>query len=157
IDLNSLPPSAGTLLGAATNYFTGAVISSGDLNGDGVADLVVSSSVAPALGRGAAGIVYVIYGPDSAAPTAALPSAPPVTDQTTDTSTYLFTVTYNDNGRINAGTLGNADVRVTGPHGFNQLATLVAVTPPGNGSRLTATYRITPPRGKWHAEDKGTY
>jgi hypothetical protein len=46
---------------------------------------------------------------------------------------------------------------VTGPGGFDQLATLVGVTPAGNGTPRTATYQITAPGGAWDTGDNGTY
>lgn len=72
-------------------------------------------------------------------------------------TTYDFTVTYSDNEAVNVTTLGDGDVRVTGPNGFNQLATLVSVDANSNGTPRTATYRIAAPGGKWDGPDAGTY
>jgi len=60
---------------------------------------------------------------------------------------YTFTVTYTDNVAVKVSTLGNADVLVTGPNGYRQLAALVSVDNHTDGSPRTATYRITPPGG----------
>jgi lysophospholipase L1-like esterase len=72
-------------------------------------------------------------------------------------STYDFTVTYSDNEAVSVATLGNGDVRVTGPNGFSQLATLVTVDSNSNGTPRIATYRITAPGGTWDGPDAGTY
>jgi subtilisin-like proprotein convertase family protein len=84
-------------------------------------------------------------------------SAPPVTTLQAGTTSYQFTVTYRDNSGINVGTLDGADVRVTGPGGYNQLAAFVGVSPTGNGTPRTATYSIVPPGGSWDAADNGAY
>ncbi len=81
-----------------------------------------------------------------------------VTNLTTEGSTtYDFTVTYTDNVAVNVSSLDSNDVRVTGPNGFNQLASLVGVNTTGNGTPRTATYRLTGPGGSWDAADNGTY
>jgi hypothetical protein len=92
---------------------------------------------------------------DPQQPTAALGSAPTVT--TYGGTTYDFTVVYSDNTSISTGSIDNSDVRVVGPNGFSRFATRVGVDPAGNGSPLTATYRITPPDGSWDRRDTGTY
>ncbi|MBD2071482.1 hypothetical protein H6F93_28870 [Leptolyngbya sp. FACHB-671] len=69
---------------------------------------------------------------------------------------HLFTVTYQDNGSVDATTLGTDDVRVTGPNGYNQLAEYVGSQTGANG--LTATYRISAPGGSsWGADETGAY
>lgn len=50
----------GLYYGAAGEY-AGNALAVGDINGDGVADLIVSARYATALGRPEAGTVYVIY------------------------------------------------------------------------------------------------
>jgi hypothetical protein len=72
-------------------------------------------------------------------------------------TTYEFTVTYADDTAVDVATVGAGDVRVTGPGGYTQVATFVGVTPAGNGTPRTATYRIVPPGGSWDAADFGTY
>ena len=82
----------------------------------------------------------------------------PITNITTPGgSTQTFSVTYRDNVAINVASLDNADIRVSEPNGFNQLATLVSVNPSGNGTPRTATYQIAAPGGNWNAQDNGTY
>lgn len=72
-------------------------------------------------------------------------------------ATYSFTITFSDNLAIDSDSLDGNDIRVTGPGGFSQLATLVSATPAGNGSPRTATYQITAPGGAWDTADNGTY
>jgi hypothetical protein len=93
-------------------------------------------------------------GPDITVPTASL-SATSLT--TGGGSTYDFAVTYSDDVAVNVSSFDNNDIRVTGPNGFNQLATLVSRSSPDNGTPRTATYRITAPGGTWDNADNGTY
>jgi hypothetical protein len=93
--------------------------------------------------------------PDAAAPTAQL-TAPPIL--VPGGSSHEFTVEYRDNVAPDGATIGNGDVHVTGPGGFDQLATLVSVSPaPSVGSKRIATYRITAPGGAWDHTDNGSY
>ncbi|PSB19819.1 hypothetical protein C7B76_06740 [filamentous cyanobacterium CCP2] len=94
--------------------------------------------------------------PDTTAPTATI-TANNTTLAANSTQPYTFTVTYSDNVAINIDSIDNFDVRVTGPNGFSQLATLVSVSNSGNGSPRTATYQILPPGGSWDAVEAGTY
>jgi hypothetical protein len=54
-------------------------------------------------------------------------------------TTYQFTVTYLDDTAIALNTIGNNDVRVTGPNGFDAPATLISVDKVSDGSPLAAT------------------
>ncbi|PSB68065.1 hypothetical protein C7B61_02885, partial [filamentous cyanobacterium CCP1] len=94
--------------------------------------------------------------PDTTAPTATI-TANNTTLAANSTQPYTFTVTYSDNVAINVNSIDNFDVRVSGPNGFNQLATLVSVNNNNNGTPLTATYQILPPGGSWDAVEAGTY
>jgi hypothetical protein len=91
---------------------------------------------------------------DIVSPAASL-TAPPI--NSTGAATYDFTVVYTDAFAVDIASIGAGDVLVTGPKSFSQAATLVSVTPTGNGSPRTATYRITAPGGAWDASDNGTY
>jgi len=85
-------------------------------------------------------------------------AAAALTNVTTPGATsYAFTVTYSDNVAIDVSTLGNNDVRVTGPGGFNVLATFKSVDINTNGTPRVATYELTPPGGAWDGGDNGTY
>ncbi|MGE5657523.1 MAG: DUF4347 domain-containing protein, partial [Actinomycetota bacterium] len=72
-------------------------------------------------------------------------------------TTYTFSVTYTDDTAIASGTLDSNDITVTGPGGFSTSATLVSVSPAGNGTPLTATYEFVPPGGSWEIADNGSY
>lgn len=95
----------------------------------------------------------VAAGTPPAAPTAQVA----VGGVTSTGTTHTFTVTYRDDAGINAATIDSADIRVVGPNGYSQLATLVNVNTTGNGTPRTATYRINAPGGAWDSVDNGTY
>lgn len=100
--------------------------------------------------------------PPSAPLTVRLDTIPPAATVTAakvvaPASTYTFTVRYVDAGSLDATTLDNGDVRVTGPFSYIQPATLVSVDPPGDGSPRVAIYQVTPPGGGWDAADNGSY
>ncbi len=56
-----------------------------------------------------------------------------------------ITVEYSDNFGIDVSTLDSADLRITGPASFNQLASFVGVDIPTNGTPRTADYSLTTP------------
>ena len=56
-----------------------------------------------------------------------------------------LTVRYQDDQAIDVSTLDSSDIRITGPGGFNQLATFVSVDNNTDGSPRTATYSIVAP------------
>ena len=70
---------------------------------------------------------------------------------------YSFTVLYADDGEIVVSWLGNNDVRVTGPGGFDVAAAFVGVNIDTDGTPRIATYSIVPPGGSWDFADNGTY
>src|SRR4051812_8163887 len=70
---------------------------------------------------------------------------------------HTFSVTYSDAGVLNAASLSNGDVRVTGPNGFSTIATLVSLDRSGNGTARTATYRFAAPGGFFDSADNGKY
>ena len=72
-------------------------------------------------------------------------------------TSHDFTVRYTDNVGINVASLGNDDIRVTGPNGFSAAATLVSIDLPSNGTPRLATYRINAPAGNWSENDGGVY
>ncbi len=69
----------------------------------------------------------------------------------------LIVVTYSDNAGIDTSTLGDDDLRVTGPNGYDAAARLVSVNNAVNGTPRVATYAIDAPGGTWSAGDNGTY
>jgi uncharacterized repeat protein (TIGR01451 family) len=70
---------------------------------------------------------------------------------------YQFTVEYTDDTAIDVATLGDDDVRVTGPNSYDTLAEFVSVDENADGSPRVATYRLEPPGDAWRAVDNGTY
>ncbi|MEP0869201.1 GDSL-type esterase/lipase family protein [Trichocoleus desertorum AS-A10] len=86
------------------------------------------------------------------APTANLSS-----DDITINLTNTFTVTYTDNVAIDVASIDGSDIRVVGPNGFEQLATLVSVDAEDNDSSARATYQFMTPGGIWDAADSGIY
>jgi hypothetical protein len=91
---------------------------------------------------------------DTILPTASIRTAPPVSIP--GGTTYDFTIAYKDNRAINAGTLDDADIVVSGP-GFSQAASFIGSTLSPGGAYRFATYRITAPGGAWDYLDDGTY
>ncbi len=65
VDLNSVPADM-TISGADTFDYSGVSVSSGDINGDGYADIIIGANCAVPAGGTGAGETYVIFG--SAAP-----------------------------------------------------------------------------------------
>jgi parallel beta-helix repeat protein len=78
---------------------------------------------------------------------------------TTGVTTYTFQVTYSDASAINVSSVINnsSAIRVTGPGGFNQLATYVSINNSTNGTPRTATYSITGPGGAFTPAANGAY
>lgn len=72
-------------------------------------------------------------------------------------TSYTFTVTYADDTAIDVSSLDGADIRVTGPNGYDELATFVSVNSATDGTPRVATYSITPPGGAWDRNDSGNY
>jgi hypothetical protein len=96
----------------------------------------------------------VVTPPTHPAPTAKLTASNVTTD---GARSYQFTVTFQDSVGIEVSSLKTGNVRVVGPNGFSQIATLVSIDHNTNGTPRSATYRITPPGGFWDFEDNGTY
>lgn len=94
-----------------------------------------------------------VTGQDTTAPTFTVPTTQPAA--TAGSTTYQFNVVYTDNNEVDASTLGNNNVTVTGPGGFSQAATLVSQNL-GNGPSVQATYQITFSGGLTSA-NAGTY
>lgn len=92
---------------------------------------------------------------DTAPPAAVLTSAADITSEFGNT--YVFAVTYTDNLAIDASTIDSADILVTGPGGYSQVARLLNVTPGFNGSPQIAYYAITSRYIAWDGLENGTY
>jgi hypothetical protein len=92
---------------------------------------------------------------DSTRPIVTALNAPTVT--TAGETTYTFDITYADNVALDVTTIGNNDVRVVGPNGFDEIAEFISVDNNTIGTPRTATYRITAPGGAWNFSDSGLY
>lgn len=91
---------------------------------------------------------------DNTPPTAALAQIAPLK---AGGATLTLSVTYKDSSGLDLASLGTGNIRVAGPNGFSQLATLVSVgEAEADGSR-TVTYTITAPGGSWDPTDNGIY
>jgi len=71
-------------------------------------------------------------------------------------SSSTLTVTYADDGALDASSIGVGDVTVTGPGGAVAV-TGVTLNNAANGSPRTATYTIAAPGGSWDRGDNGSY
>jgi hypothetical protein len=71
--------------------------------------------------------------------------------------THACSVTYTDATAVRLSSLDSADLLVTGPNAYSNLAEFVGADLPDDGSPITATYSIAAPDGTWAAEDNGTY
>jgi hypothetical protein len=73
---------------------------------------------------------------------------------------YEFTLRFYDVQGIDARSLGDTNLLVTGPNGFSQLATIAdvgAIETTTAGTAQTVRYRISAPGGIWDAADVGFY
>lgn len=132
-------------------------------------DSIKNSLGAPLGGQGIGNGNFT--GPTYAVNPKQTPPTPPPTDNTppsaiasnfnnvttTGGTAYTFSITYVDNTAVDVATIDNQDILVSGPNGFSTPATLVNVTPSGNGITRVATYQFTPPSGSWRSSANGTY
>jgi hypothetical protein len=120
-------------------------------------DTIVDATAIPlgGAGPGNGNFTGQVYTVDKTAPQAGNLVAANIT--TGGGATHSFTVVFSDNLAIDIASLDGNDIRVTGPGGFNQLATFVSVTPATNGTPRTTTYRINAPGGSWDNADNGVY
>jgi hypothetical protein len=58
---------------------------------------------------------------------------------------------------VDVTTIGNGDVRVTGPGGYTQAAALVSSTASADRTTVQAVYMVTAPGGAWSTAANGTY
>lgn len=91
---------------------------------------------------------------DTAAPTA---SSNPTDVTVAGGSSHTIDVTFNDDVAIESADLTTGTVRVTGPNGYDELATIDAITPNADAASITATLTIPAAGGVWDASDDGTY
>lgn len=67
----------------------------------------------------------------------------------------LVTVQYKDNVGIDTSSLGNGDLTLSGPNGYQQTAVLMGWTQNANG--VSAVYGFRSPGAIWDAQDNGAY
>ncbi|MFO0935369.1 MAG: FG-GAP-like repeat-containing protein [Gemmataceae bacterium] len=86
---------------------------------------------------------------------------PAIGDTYANTTKYEFDVVYKATAagkQIDASTISDKNVQVTGPSGYSETAVFVSSVPfPGNADQITVTYRIPAPGGKWDKSDNGDY
>jgi hypothetical protein len=73
------------------------------------------------------------------------------------TGTMTAVIAFDSPAGIRRDGVGLGSVRVAGPNGFSQFPELIALRSSGAGRGVVATYRITPPAGKWSEADAGVY
>jgi uncharacterized delta-60 repeat protein len=109
--------------------------------------------------RGSSAILESLEGrllfADTTGPTAALNTNQPPPPQPGDAG-FVFNVIYTDNIAVRGASLGDDDIRVTGPNGFNQLAHYIPNAPP-TAPTVTAQYSVNAPSGGFVATDSGNY
>ena len=90
----------------------------------------------------------------------AIPSAvslPSIVTNTAQTNPFRFTINYTADTPLNLTTIGNNDILVTGPNGFNTVATFVSLDTGTDNTNRTATYSFVPPGGSWDSIDNGEF
>ena len=71
---------------------------------------------------------------------------------------HPFIVTYVvGTAAIDVASLGDDDIRVVGPSGFDAQASLVGYSETGDGSSVVATYQVAAPSGQWDGGANGEY
>lgn len=135
----------GNVINAGNGPYTG--IAAGDLDGDLLTDMVLSS-------QSAVTSLLNTTSSDTAAPTATISANQP--SVATGAATVDFTVTYTDAQQVDTSTLGNNNLTVTTPSGGSETATLVStnLTP---AASVTVTYSIPAQGGLASQTDNGTY
>ncbi len=68
---------------------------------------------------------------------------------------YAFQVDYADDQAIDLTSIGDGDLQVTGPGGFDEPARRVHLAT--DGARVSVRYRVRPPGGGWDAAWNGSY
>jgi Ca2+-binding RTX toxin-like protein len=83
--------------------------------------------------------------------------AMPATATSPTSAIYTFTVSYAGGKAIDLTGIGNGNLHIVGPDGFDAAATFVGMTSSDGGKSVVATYSITPPAGQWSGMDDGSY
>ncbi len=91
---------------------------------------------------------------DTAPPTAAVATLPPITEA--GVPTQMVQVTYTDETAVDVGSIDSGDVTVT-RGGTTLPVVAVSANPPADGKIVTAIYTVAAPRGSFGSEDSGSY
>ncbi|MBX7105464.1 MAG: hypothetical protein K1X57_15370 [Gemmataceae bacterium] len=70
---------------------------------------------------------------------------------------HAVSVKFVDDIAVDISTIGDGDLKITGPSGFFTTAHLLDIDVVANSPDLNATYSFVPPGGTWDQEDYGTY
>ena len=73
------------------------------------------------------------------------------------TDPHAMDVIYSDNQGVGIGSLGTGDIRVTGPNGFDSLASFGKIVSDSHGRVVHARYVLSAPGGFWDSGDNGVY
>ena len=138
-DLNEfIPVNAGWILSEARGVNdSGQIVGSGLLNGKPSAFLLTPNS-----------------GPDTRPPVAHV-----IANNITNIqySAHLFQIVFSDDTSVLGSSIQTNAVRVKGPNGFDQLATLYPPSPNTNAVKLQATFFVTQTNGIWNGTNNGLY
>lgn len=74
-----------------------------------------------------------------------------------DTSSLSFTVRISDTTAVLRSSIVDGLFNVTGPNGYDQIVSVVEVTPNSDGSPLSVLLSIPAPGSSWDAADDGSY
>lgn len=91
---------------------------------------------------------------DTDSPTGTLQAQPLRTSKSTS---YRFSITWQDDKSVAWKTLGSGDVVVDFPDGSEHTAKLISINKHHNSGIITATYTVAPPNGAWDSAENGTY
>lgn len=72
-------------------------------------------------------------------------------------SNHVFWIRYYAEAGVNSATLGNNNVRVTGPNGYNRAANLAQIIPSSDNRHITARYSIAASPAGWQDGNQGDY
>jgi hypothetical protein len=136
----------GTLLSANAPGTQQTSVAAGDLNADGLTDMVLAST-------GTVSGLLNITNQDHTPPTATVAGT---SSSGVGSSTIQFVVNYSDNTQVDATTLNSSNVTVTDPNGNAQPVTLVSNNL-ANGATVSATYSVPAPSGTLSPSDNGQY
>lgn len=105
-------------------------------------------------GQSRAFLLTPIVGPDTHAPMA-VASGSIVTN--VNPYPYQFSVVFWDDFGVRASSIGTNLLRVLGPNGYDQPATLVSLSATNDLISLRAVYSIPAPNGEWNGTNNGRY